>query len=381
MRAIRRVGHIVEHLGQGGIPRVVLGVAEGMAAQGVETHILMLKERVEFPVDPALELRTLALDGLSRGSWFGKPLRRLGRGLLGPRRYAFLASPWFCRQLARELAGEPFDALFFHGLPVVWPLHRWRGDNALFVLHNIKSAQLRESSAALTRYQFRAFARVLAAKRLIAVSAGVKADLVAHFVVAPGAVAVVDNPFDTAAIRQRAQEAPHDCPPTGEFLLFVGRLAAQKRVDLLLRAHARAGLGMPLLILGDGPLRDEHEALTRTLGLDGQVRFLGFRDNPYPYMARARALVMCSDFEGFGNVLVEALACGTRVVASRVGVAEALLQGELAAGLVPPGDEAALAAKLGEVAEGALVPGDDTMLARFTPRAVADAYLRLASES
>jgi len=138
---------------------------------------------------------------------------------------------------------------------------------------------------------------------------------------------------------------------------------------------------MPLLILGDGPLRDEHEALTRTLGLDGQVRFLGFRDNPYPYMARARALVMCSDFEGFGNVLVEALACGTRVVASRVGVAEALLQGELAAGLVPPGDEAALAAKLGEVAEGALVPGDDTMLARFTPRAVADAYLRLASES
>jgi len=380
MRPVRRVGHVVEHLGQGGIPRVVLGVAEGMVDLGVETHVLMLKDRVEFPVDPRVRLRTVAVDGLSRGSPLGKSLRRLGRRLLGERRYAFLASPWFCRQLARQLRHESFDALFFHGLPVVWPFHRWRTDHSLFVLHSIKSALLRESSAALTRYHFRTFARVLAARRLVAVSAAVKADLVAHFEVASAAVTVIDNPFDIPAIqRQAAAPAVDELP--ADFLLFVGRLAPQKRVDLLLRAYRRADPALALWIIGDGPVRAELERLSNDLGLAARVRFLGFRDNPYPYMARARALVMCSDFEGFGNVLVEALICGTRVVASRVGVAEALLQGELAAGLVVPDDELALAGKLRQVADGGLLPGGPGRVARFSPQAVAGAYLRLADES
>lgn len=370
-----RIAHIVEHLGQGGIARVVLGVAQGMLAQGIETHVLMLKNRVEFPLTPGLHLRTLGLDGLSRTSWLGGRVRRLGKALLGARRYQELASPWFCHQLRRQLTGAHFDGVFFHGLPVVWPLHRWQAENARFVLHNIKSAQLREGSPRQVAYQYRAFTRILAAKPLVAVSAEVKADAVAHFRVSPEAVTVIDNPFDVAAIRAQAADSPPEALPA-EYLLFVGRLAAQKRVDLLLRAYQRAALQVPLLIIGDGPLRGVLEQLSRELGLCGRVQFLGFRDNPYPYMARSVALVMPSDFEGFGNVLVEALACGTRVVSSAVGVAEAVLQGPLAVGLVPRGDETALAAKLRQVVAGQLPRGDDNALAHFQPRAVATAYLR-----
>ena len=71
-----------------------------------------------------------------------------------------------------------------------------------------------------------------------------------------------------------------------------------------------------LLILGDGVLRAELEALIEELGLGGRVKLLGFDANPYKYMARCYAFVFVSLFEGFSNALIEALACGKLVISS-----------------------------------------------------------------
>jgi len=99
-----------------------------------------------------------------------------------------------------------------------------------------------------------------------------------------------------------------------------------------------------LWILGEGPDRPALEQQIADLSLGDSVRLLGFRDNPYSYMASADLFVLSSIFEGFGNVVAEALACGTAVVATDCpyGPSEIITDG-VSGLLVPPRDPAALA--------------------------------------
>ena len=71
-----------------------------------------------------------------------------------------------------------------------------------------------------------------------------------------------------------------------------------------------------LTLLGDGPLRSELEALSKDLGMSDRIHFLGFRSNPFPIIRAADALVLSSRHEGMPNVVLEALACGTPVIAT-----------------------------------------------------------------
>ena len=147
---------------------------------------------------------------------------------------------------------------------------------------------------------------------------------------------------------------------TGEHILAcVGRLVAKKGHQDLLRAFARVAGRLPcckLIIAGSGPERERIEQLTRTLGLAGQVELWGWQD---PDVTRnlietADLLVVPSvvapdgDRDGIPNVILEALAVGTPVVATRLdGIAEALADGRNGL-LVPPGDIDAMASALVE---------------------------------
>jgi glycosyltransferase involved in cell wall biosynthesis len=102
-------------------------------------------------------------------------------------------------------------------------------------------------------------------------------------------------------------------------LLSVGHLIERKRHDLVIRALARLRR-CRLLIVGDGPLRHSLETIARDTGVADRVRFLGqVRQQQLPAIyAAADALVLSSSREGWANVLLEAMACGTPVVASNV---------------------------------------------------------------
>lgn len=141
------------------------------------------------------------------------------------------------------------------------------------------------------------------------------------------------------------------------FLLFVGRLRIRKGVEVLLHAlellRRRGAPPPPLVVAGDGEHRAALEATATRLGLDGAAaRFLGRTDaaGVRALLAGARALVVPSTYEGMPLVVLEAMAAGVPVVASRVsGIPEVVLDGETG-WLVPPEDPAALAAALAEVA-------------------------------
>jgi glycosyltransferase involved in cell wall biosynthesis len=144
-----------------------------------------------------------------------------------------------------------------------------------------------------------------------------------------------------------------DAPPAGRgggnYAIYVGRLGEEKGVRTLLDAW-RAIEGFPLKILGDGPLRAELEQLTRRHALP--VEFLGFRprEEVLERVAGAEIQIVPSEcYEGFPMVVLEAYACGTPVVASRIGsLDEIVMEGE--SGLkFEPGNPADLAAKVAEL--------------------------------
>ncbi len=101
-------------------------------------------------------------------------------------------------------------------------------------------------------------------------------------------------------------------------ILGAGRLVNQKDFPTLLRAFHLVVQKMParLVILGEGKDREELEKLTKELGIDERVAFLGFQKNPFKYMSKASVFVLSSLHEGFGNVIVEAMACGTPVIST-----------------------------------------------------------------
>ena len=130
-------------------------------------------------------------------------------------------------------------------------------------------------------------------------------------------------------------------------ILAAGRLTLQKDFTTLLKAFSILKSRIPsakLLILGEGKELLHLEALSLELGLKDSVQFSGFVTNPFGYMALASVFVLSSRWEGFANVIVEALACGTPVVACDCpsGPAEILAGGKYGR-LVPVGDPQALA--------------------------------------
>ena len=165
-------------------------------------------------------------------------------------------------------------------------------------------------------------------------------------------------------------------------LIAVGSLKDQKDYPTLIASVKKihdAGVEVSLLILGTGPLQGNLERQCRDLGLDGIVHFAGFVSDPAPFYRAAGLFVLSSAWEGFGNVIVEAMTAGIPVVSTdcRSGPAEILEDGRYGR-LVPVGNATALAAailgSLGKV-------HDETLLraraAEFTPEKIGQKYLEL----
>lgn len=129
-------------------------------------------------------------------------------------------------------------------------------------------------------------------------------------------VTALYNPVEVNKIRQMASEAiPFDFP----FVIGAGRMAEDniKQFDVMIECYSRSALrdtGVKLVLVGDGPQRLYLEKLAVKMGIEDDVVFTGFTDNPFGYMAKALFLMLTSKNEGFPNVITEAFACGRPVV-------------------------------------------------------------------
>ncbi|MDJ0681887.1 MAG: glycosyltransferase [Xenococcaceae cyanobacterium MO_167.B52] len=184
---------------------------------------------------------------------------------------------------------------------------------------------------------------------VVAVSCGVATSL-KRLGIQSNQIHTIYNPIVTSNFKQKAQETIQHQWFVNQhtpIILGVGRLEPQKDFATLIKAFflVRKKEAAKLIILGEGSQYSYLTSLARKLDLSKEdVSFPGFVDNPYAYMKRASILVMSSVWEGFGNVIVEAMAVGTPVVATDCpsGPAEILEQGKYGA-LVPVGDATMMA--------------------------------------
>lgn len=187
---------------------------------------------------------------------------------------------------------------------------------------------------------------------IVAVSQGAADDLSNTIGLPRERIRVIYNPVVVPGLFKQAMElVDHPWFLTSEppVVLSVGRLTTAKDYPTLLQAFSLVIKERParLVILGEGEARAELETMVQNLGLEHVVSLPGFAKNPYAYMSKARVFVLSSLWEGFGNVLVEAMACGTPVVSTDCpnGPAEILENGRWGQ-LVPTGDADALAAAI-----------------------------------
>ena len=191
------------------------------------------------------------------------------------------------------------------------------------------------------------YARLPRDARVVCVAESVQQDLIESFGCDPNRLVTIPNPLDLARIRALSEEfAVLPFPEDGKPLVVsVGRFFPQKGYDVLARAFVRvaAESDARLLVVGDGPDRARVERILANAGLADRAALVGYRANPFPYVAAGTVFALPSLSEGFGYVLAEAMALGIPVVSSDAAGPADILAGGRHGTLVPAGDEAALA--------------------------------------
>lgn len=147
----------------------------------------------------------------------------------------------------------------------------------------------------------------------IAQSANMKDDMIANWGVNEEKIVVINNALQPAyedeAVRNRQNDKEN-------YIMYAGRLEKQKGLEMLLQAFSMLNeKTIGLKIIGSGSLKDDLERQCKDLGIEDRVSFIEHTREIMEYYKKARIVAITSYFEGFPNVLVEAIACGTPVVA------------------------------------------------------------------
>jgi glycosyltransferase involved in cell wall biosynthesis len=365
---------IINDLSGGGAEKALLHLAGYLQRSGVRVSLVTLQSGDDaYTAPPGIERRTLNTGRFARGP--GK----------------IIGLPLQARELAAVLRQLDPDASisFLPRANVAHVLTRWFGNSSpVLVTEQVSSRDAYPSNGPADRFmRFLIRTCYPRADAVFPSSQGVLEGLV-HFGVRRERMRVVYNSVALADIQRLALKPVPELPPAQvPTVITVGRHAPQKDHETLLRAFAivRARIPARLVLLGQGPLRNSLLALAAQLDIADSVMFAGFQDNPFAWLARGDLFVLSSRYEGFGNVLIEAMACGLPVVSTDCpsGPREILRDGR-AGILVPVADVAALAESMYDVltddglrsrlAESARLRAPD-----FDDAVIGEAYIDLIS--
>jgi glycosyltransferase involved in cell wall biosynthesis len=328
------IGIFVSFSGQGGVERIILTLAEGLASLGCAVDLVMVKARGlnAGDIPPGINVRPLN----ARHTLTSLP--PLVRYLRERRPDGLLAAKDRANQvalLAKSIARVPARLVVRMGTTTSTAV----GNGGWF-----------------KRSAWNLPIRLLypMADGIVAVSHGVAEDLAAITHLPLDRFTVIPNPVVSERLTRMAGEPiSHPWFQQGEPPVFLGagRLTRQKDFPTLIRAFALVRKAIPsrLVILGEGSDREALLNLAGSLGVREDVDLPGFVKNPYPFMAKASVFVLSSLWEGSPNVLTEAMALGTPVVATDCpsGPKEILRKG-LYGPLVPMGNASAIAMAMKE---------------------------------
>ena len=355
------VAFVLSALGAGGAERIISWIAGAAIARGWNVTVITFDspgDPIFHSIDPRVELIRLALPAGGNGT---------ARFIMGARRL---------HALRRALSGKRFDVVVSFLTKInVLTLLAMLGRRAPVIVSERNNPDLQPAhplwQVMLRRLYPRAAAIVMLTERG-------KARLP---IADRSRVTVIPNPLPSLGFRPRQEGAPQ--------LVAVGRLTEQKGFDLLIEAFGSIAERFPdwnLLIFGEGPERPRLEAMTAEHGLQDRVFLPGNTERHGEWISAASMFVLSSRYEGFANVVSEAMQAGLAVVASDCDFGPAdMIEPEVSGILVPPGDIVQLAAALGEVMSSETkrrqLGANAIRRARlFDERAILDRWLNLIAE-
>ncbi|WP_089729408.1 glycosyltransferase [Candidatus Thiosymbion oneisti] len=302
----------------GGTERVALNLARALKAEGFKIDFILMSYEGEFlaEVESSFDVYNLRCNR----TW-KLPMRLLDY-IVKQKPNALISSFWklnVCACLTRLVYPAYNLILWEHSQPS-------KSDNSPTWLYSISASLI---------YQL--------ATKVVVVSSDVFKDVQRITLGLGRKLMIIFNPISPPAfklcISQREAGSRN--------IIWVGRLDEPKNPGLMLDTFVtliKKDKNYRLDFVGDGKLRSELVQHSLSLGLQDNVRFLGFQPDPYVLMARANLLVLTSNREGFGNVLVEALYCGLHVVSTDCGEGiRDILQNNRYGSIVPTKDKNALA--------------------------------------
>lgn len=292
--AVRTFLAILPSFSGGGAERVTVNILNALAASGVSTGLVAINAHgpLSTSLVPAIPVANLGQDSLRRSLWA------------------------LVREIRRQRPMVVYSTLGYINVALLGLRHFMPPETQIWIREaNLPSISLPNNPyPRLMRWAYRLL--YPRADRVIATSARMRAELVDEFSVRERQVKLLCNPVDETTIRQ---VAGRQIPRRNRARRFVaaGRLTGQKGYDRLLELFAaNAGQDVELLIAGEGPEFSQLERQVVVLGLEAKVRLLGFVEQPWPLIAGADALLLPSRWEGMPNIALEALACGTPVIAT-----------------------------------------------------------------
>lgn len=303
---------VVDTLQRGGLAKVELELAQAFVEQGHRVGLLCLSSKRDYPLPEGLAFHATWTHEVARYRWQAVAIRRAQQQWIKEQLAVFE------RQLgqadlvlgAGELCLRLMPALGHPGLVLSSHSSQLQAAKAPGSLGRARLIFKRWRRGARLR-------RLLNGQRVHVVSDGLAHELTDVLKVRPRKLVTIYNPFDVALMRKQSlQTTPQSEAQVRPFVMGVGEFNSRKAFHRLIRALHDSGLQEDLVLVGQGPLEAALREQARALGLAHRVHFVPFHDNHLALVRKARLLVMCSDSEGLGNVLIEALILGVPVVST-----------------------------------------------------------------
>ena len=291
---MKNILFIIDSLGIGGAEKALLSQAEEFYALGYSITCVTIYDHIQFDIPPYIQLLTL--------NWKNYKVLKYKRN--SKKLYSLIDD------LDRE-----FSVILVHLDKAINLMKHYTHPKIYNVVHNnITQQDIAKRVGIKKRLKLRNTRKLYCNLNLITVSKGIERDLINNIQIKPNSIQTIYNSIDIEGLKVLSIEK--NIVERDNYIVCVGRLVKQKRHDILLKAFKKSKLDTTLVLVGDGEDKDEIVELIKELSLEDRVLLTGFTKNPYPIIKSAKLLLLTSEYEGFGIVLVEALMLNTPIIST-----------------------------------------------------------------